>query len=152
MQGNGGVMGDIINIIDDSDSNNVTFDTCNIVRLADYTAYDSDLCNNGGHYGFWRDYSRREDGNWLLSYGTTADFDYCPCCGSFNDHHVHDGQNSDKSKFLCGDYFIVTTEELIDIINEFEKQHGDDDNYSIEYLSLKNDNDNIVSDDDIIII
>lgn len=129
----------------------VTFDTCNTVRLSDFSDYDSEKCNNGGCYGFWTDYDRMENGNWELSFHTTADFDYCPCCGSFNDHHVwSDEDDIYDSGFSCGKFETVSTEELIDIINEFEKQHGDDDNYSIEYLSLKNDN--IVSDDDIIII
>lgn len=130
----------------------VTFDTCNTVRLSDLSDYESDKCNNGGCYGFWTDYSRMEKGDWELSFHTTADFDYCPCCGSFNDHHVwSDEDDIYDSGFSCGKFETVSTEELVNIINEFEKQHGNDDNYSIEYL-LSNNNDNNTSDDDDIII
>lgn len=139
-----------INIVDKCD--NVTFDTCDTVRLSDYSDYESDKCNNGGCYGFWEDYDRLENGNWELSFHTTADFDYCPCCGSFNDHHVwSDEADIYDSGFSCGKFETVSTEELVNIINEFEKQHGGDDKYSIEYLSLKNDN-NASDDADIIII
>lgn len=132
----------------------ITFDTCNTVRLSDYSDYKSDKCNNGGCYGFWTDYSRLENGKWELSFHTTADFDYCPCCGSFNDHHVwSDEDDIYDSGFSCGKFETISTEELVNIINEFEKQHGNDDNYSIEYLlSNNNDNNNVISDDDDIII
>ena len=43
------------------------------VRFNDFSDYDSEKCNNGGKYGFWTDYDRLENGNWKVSYGTTAD-------------------------------------------------------------------------------
>lgn len=86
------------------------------VRFNDFSEYDSEKCNNGGCYGFWTDYSRLENGNWLISYGTTADFDYCPCCGSFGDHYDYDEED-----YSCGDFETITTEELLERINSFEE-------------------------------
>lgn len=91
----------------------------NKIRFNDYSEYDDTRCNNGGCYGFWDNYTRCDDG-WRVSYGTTAEFDFCPICGGFG--------NS------CGcsdeDYLIVTTEELLDKIASFEE----DEDHFIEYL------------------
>lgn len=98
------------------------------VRFCDYTEYDPEKCNNGGCYGFWIDYIRLENGNWEVSYGTTADFDYCPCCGSFNDHYEGDDCRY-ESGYSCGEYNTVTESELLECINDFDET---DDEY-IEY-------------------
>lgn len=66
-----------------------------------FSEYDSEKCNNGGCYGFWTDYNQIENHNWQVSYGTTADFEYCPCCGSHYDY--------DLDCYSCGDFEIVTT-------------------------------------------
>ena len=98
------------------------------VRFNDYTDYDSNLCNNGGCYGFWTDYDRLENGNWEISYGTTADFLYCPCCGSFNNHY--DGDEAVYySGYSCGDFEQITEIELLERINNFKET----DNEYIEY-------------------
>lgn len=100
------------------------------VRFNDYSDYDSEKCNNGGSYGFWTDYSRLENGNWEISYGTTADFDYCPVCGCFNDHY----EGNDccySSGYECGEFETVTENELLKLINEFEET---DEEY-IEYIA-----------------
>lgn len=100
------------------------------VRFNDYSDYDSEKCNNGGSYGFWTDYSRLENGNWEISYGTTADFDYCPVCGCFNDHY----EGNDccySSGYECGEFETVTENELLKLINEFEET---DEEY-IEYTA-----------------
>lgn len=98
------------------------------VRFCDYTEYNPEKCNNGGCYGFWTDYIRLENGNWEVSYGTTADFDYCPCCGSFNDHYEGD-DCCYESGYSCGEYNTVTESELLECINDFDET---DDEY-IEY-------------------
>lgn len=95
-------------------------DGINRVRVCDYTNYDSEKCNNGGCYGFWTDYDRLEDGKWNVSFGTTADFEYCPCCGSFNDHY----EGNDccyESGYSCGEFETVTETELLKLINEFDE-------------------------------
>lgn len=90
------------------------------VRFNDYTEYNSEKCSNGGAYGFWTDYSRTEDGKWEVSYGTTADMPWCPCCGDFSDHSPEE----------CGGPKIVTTENLIKTIEDFEESEG-------EYIEYK---------------
>jgi hypothetical protein len=52
--------------------------------ISDYTGYDPDRCNNGGSYGFWENYNYIGGGEYEHTYHTTADFEYCPYCGSFN--------------------------------------------------------------------
>lgn len=95
------------------------------VRFNDFSEYDSEKCNDGGSYGFWTDYSRLENGNWEISYGTTADMDFCPCCGSFSDHY-----NYDEEEYSCGDFETITTNELLERINSFEEKDG-------EYIEFK---------------
>ena len=99
-----------------------------IVRFNDFSDYESGLCNNGGHYGFWTDYTRLPDGRWERSFGTTADFQFCPCCGSFGNHYCQD-DNGDY-EFTCGNYDIVSEGELLTEIHQFQES---DDRY-IEYL------------------
>lgn len=103
-------------------------DGINMVRFCDYTGYNPAKCSNGGCYGFWTDYNRLENGNWEISYGTTADFDYCSVCGSFNDHYEGD-DCCYESGYSCGEFEIVTEVELFKLISEFEES---DDEY-IEY-------------------
>lgn len=98
--------------------NNLNGITC--VRFNDYTDYDPNRCHNGGSYGFWTDYDRLENGKWEISYGTTADFSYCPRCGSFNDHYEGDDCCYD-SGYSCGEFEQITENELLKLINEFEE-------------------------------
>ena len=56
---------------------------------------------------------RLENGMWEVSYGTTAEFDFCPVCGSFDDHRLEDGT------YECGEFQTVSEEELIEEINKF---------------------------------
>lgn len=95
------------------------------VRFNDFSEYDSEKCSDGGSYGFWTDYSCLENGNWEISYGTTADMEFCPCCGSFGDHYDYD-----KEEYSCGDFETVTTDELLEKINSFEEREG-------EYIEFK---------------
>ena len=90
------------------------------VRFNDFSEYESNKSNNGGCYGFWTDYNRMENGNWEVSYGTTADFDFCPCCGDFHSY------NEDS----CGDCAQITESELLKLINDFEETED-------EYIEYK---------------
>lgn len=83
------------------------------VRFNDFTEYDSEKSSNGGAYGFWTDYTCLENGMWKISYGTTADLDFCPVCGVFGDHQLEDGS------YECRDFQTVSEEELIEKINKF---------------------------------
>ena len=97
----------------------INLDNIKRVRFCDYTEYDSNLCNNGGCYGFWTDYNRLENGKWEVSYGTTADFEYCPVSPDFH------SSTADR----CGDCATVTDTELLKLIEDFVET---DDEY-IEY-------------------
>lgn len=83
------------------------------VRFNDFSDYDSEKCRNGGCYGFWTDYTSLENGTFEVSYGTTADFEYCPVCGSFDDHYEGD------DTYLCGEFETITETELLNLINSF---------------------------------
>ena len=87
------------------------------VRFNDFSEYESGNSNNGGCYGFWTDYNRLENGLFEVSYGTTADFNFCPVCGSFNDHYV----GEDDIEYSCGEFETVTEAELLKLINCFEE-------------------------------
>ena len=104
-------------------------DGINRVRFYDYTEYESEKSNNGGCYGFWTNYNRLENGLFEVSYGTTADFEYCPVCGSFNDHYASEDDDIYESGYTCGEFETITETELLELINNFENT---DDKY-IEY-------------------
>ena len=53
------------------------------IRIVDNSHYAQETCNTGGDYGFSTYYTERPDGRFDVTYGTTADFAYCPLCGSF---------------------------------------------------------------------
>ncbi len=90
------------------------------VRFVDYSGYDPDKCNNGGCYGFWTDYHRLPDGNFEVSYGTTADFEFCPACGSFGNHVEYDAETDEEIfSCTCGSFEIITEEELEQLIDNF---------------------------------
>lgn len=62
-------------------------------------------------------------------YGTTADFEYCPVCGNFNDHYEGD-DCCYESGYSCGEYETITEAELLKRINEFEETND-------EYIEYK---------------
>ena len=95
------------------------------ITFNDFSEYDSEKCNNGGRYGFWTNYNRLESGNWEISYGTTADMEFCPCCGSFGDHYDYDEEG-----YSCGGFETIATNELLERINSFEEKDG-------KYIEMK---------------
>lgn len=90
------------------------------IMLNDYTGYKSNLCNNGGRYGFWKKYTFLGQGKWEVSYSCTTDLDYCPVCGQFNDHYDEDSWC--KSNYSCGEYTIISTRELEERIASFKAE------------------------------
>ena len=86
------------------------------VILNDYRNYDERKCRNGGAYGFETEYTRKENGMYKVSYYTTADLDFCPCCGNFvgNDDH------SDCQ------YEEVSEDDVREFIKEFLQKNADD--------------------------
>ena len=103
-----------------------------LVRVADYSNYKHETCCNGGDYGFSRYFHRINMDKWEIEYSTTADFGYCPCCGSFNE----DNYDENGCYAFCHDEpTTITTSELIEIIKEnkkLAKEYGED-SYFITY-------------------
>ena len=94
------------------------------VRFNDYSEYDSEYGNNGGKYGYWTEYRKLHNGLIEISYGTTADFDFCPVCGCFNNHYDYD--SCYESGYSCGDYETVSESELLKLINDFETEETEE--------------------------
>ena len=98
----------------------MTLDCKTRIRFNDYSNYDSDKCRNGGCYGFWTQYDLVGNSIFEVSHGTTADMDFCPVCGSFNDHYEGD-DSVYESGYSCGDFEKITADELIKLIDNFEE-------------------------------
>lgn len=95
------------------------------ISFYDFSEYDFEKCTDGGCYGFWTTYERTHDNCWKISYGTTAEVKYCPCCGNFASHFDYS-----KECYTCGDFDTVTDDELLNRINDFVET---EDEY-IEYI------------------
>lgn len=90
------------------------------VIINDYRSYDYRRGSNGGCYGFKTYYNQIDNGMFQVSYGTTADFCYCPVCGCFNDHEEYDYEKQEYF-YSCGEFRKVTKEELSRIIGEIKE-------------------------------
>lgn len=86
----------------------LSYNKTNVVSLYDYSEYDERRCHTGGAYGYRRDYIRTSENSWRVEHWTTCGC--CPVCGAI-------GEDCD-----CADnYEVVTTEDLVVVINEFEE-------------------------------
>lgn len=83
------------------------------IKVIDSHDYEEGKHNDGGHYLFWTNYERVSDDTWEVSYGTSADMDYCPVCGCFEDHYDHE-----TNDYHCGDYETITEAEVLQRIKE----------------------------------
>jgi hypothetical protein len=95
------------------------------VKIKNFSRYEEGKSNDGGCYGFWTNYDRLENGNWEVSYGTTADMEFCSCCGRFEDHW--DGED-----YSCGESDQISTEELLEILRDAEERAETEEGVSIE--------------------
>ena len=76
------------------------------VVITDYSEYDPNLSNNGGAYSYSTIYEKLDNiGLWRVSYATSAEFYFCPCCGTF-------GCDVCDPKWP-GDYDIVNTNKVM---------------------------------------
>jgi hypothetical protein len=96
------------------------------VTVYDYTEYKSETSRNGGDYGYTETYTRVSGDAFEVSYGTTAEFDYCPRCGSF-----YQGECS------CvypneGDYDRISQAQLREMLEKIDEEENDDIYYRIE--------------------
>lgn len=55
------------------------------VIINDFSDFEAEKSRDGGRYGFWTNFNRVDDEKWEVTYGTTADFDFCPYCGNWGD-------------------------------------------------------------------
>ena len=77
------------------------------ISITDYSQYDEKNSRTGGAYGFSATYRRNDDGTYTTTYGTSADFPYCPYCGSFYSGNTCScGKQPD----------VLTAEELLSIV------------------------------------
>lgn len=53
------------------------------IRVCDYTEYREDKCHNGGSYVYFTCFDEVGKDDWVVSYGTSAEFEYCPAMGNF---------------------------------------------------------------------
>jgi hypothetical protein len=81
------------------------------VLVFDDSRFEPGRCNNGGQYRFVERFTQRQPGCWELSFQTTAEFDFCPFCGEFGDHLVHD-EGEDEWYHQCGPFDTFSTQEL----------------------------------------
>ena len=53
------------------------------VIIADYKDFVEGMSNDGGGYIYYTHYVKLDKDLWQVRHSTSADFDYCPCCGTF---------------------------------------------------------------------
>lgn len=88
------------------------------VVFNNFFEYDSEKCNNGDSYVLWTAFSKVGD-RWEISYGTTADFPYCDCCGCFGDHYDYE-----NNCYTCGEFKYIKSEEVLERINSFKEDEN----------------------------
>ena len=77
------------------------------ITITDYSQYEEGRCNTGGAYIFSTVYHRNDDGTYTAAYSTSADFPYCPYCGSiYSGNECSCGKRPD----------VLTAEELLSIV------------------------------------
>lgn len=86
------------------------------VIITDNRDYVPEKSCNGGHYSYWTVYREIGTDYFEISYYTSAEFDYCECCGRFGCHDCDPSENSS--------YDHVTEAELKKIIAEAEAKDG----------------------------
>lgn len=61
-------------------------------------------------------------------YETSADFEYCPVCGRFENHMKY---NEDESfaGYSCGRYTVISAAKLINIVIQFMLDYKDDEKH-----------------------
>ena len=53
------------------------------VTITDYTHFEADKCVNGGNYSFTVTYQQIANNKFAVLHSTSAEYPYCPFCGSF---------------------------------------------------------------------
>ena len=102
------------------------------IEFQDWSQYVEGKSSNGGCYMFSDHYYYNEKSDlWRKEYETSADFEYCPVCGRFENHEKY---NEDESfvGYSCGKYTVISAVKLINIVICFMLDHKDDEKYMIK--------------------
>lgn len=94
-----------------------TVENAKVVKVFDYSDYESERSCNGGCYGFWTTFTRRGN-KFEVTYGTTSDFEFCRYCGHFG-------------RCDCDSPEIVTLDEVVEAVNNCLDEN-DPDNFWVE--------------------
>ena len=54
-----------------------------LVKIVDNTHFKADSCVNGGNYSFTTVYRQIDANKFAVLHSTSAEYPYCPFCGSF---------------------------------------------------------------------
>lgn len=98
-------------------------DKANKVVITDYSNYEPSKSRNGGCYLFTTIFTRVSGEMWQISYGTSAEFEYCPVQGIFRQckncwNLVYEGEFWDSPTHCGLDYQVVSTREVLKAISE----------------------------------
>lgn len=94
------------------------------LTIVDERDYDPEKCNNGGKYRYFEDYFRNNpDENFIVSYNTSAEFDYCQVQGAFQScNKCSYNEEIEEGEFDCvAEYNQITEQELQQYINNLKE-------------------------------
>lgn len=96
------------------------------ISIIDNTNYAADKCNDGGSYSFTTTYQQIADNKFAVLHSTSAEYPYCPFCGSFyrdicpcgmKGYDIVDSETVDK-EITCARERLARGEELEIIVKE----------------------------------
>lgn len=85
----------------------------NVIKVVNDSEFNPELCNNGGAYRYWTEYTRTVNDVWEVTEHTSGEF--CPYCGSWE----CSGECSPEAE-------RIYTEDLVATLNNFVE---DEDHY-----------------------
>lgn len=103
----------------------IDINECSEIIVTDNSEYVPEKSHDGGCYSFSTIYRKTVEGTWMLTFETSADFDYCPICGSFGNHYDYE-----EDEYTCGEPHVVTTEELLERLADIE----DNEDYDVTFI------------------
>lgn len=102
----------------------MTADLTGICRInaIDYSDYIAEKSHDGGHYAFYTTFVKEEydEKSWYIMYSSSSDFACCPVCGQFADHNDPDEDTCYDSGYTCGEFEIVSTDEMKERIEQMD--------------------------------
>lgn len=99
------------------------------VEFQDWSQYEEGKSSNGGCYMFSEHYYYSEQSDlWHKEYETSADFEYCPVCGRF-ENHIKYNEDESFAGYSCGRYTVISAAKLINIVIQFMLDYKDDEKH-----------------------